>query len=64
MTDGHAQVLREGRSAIAGLGATANSTTSVMGRSYPGAGARIGASMVFGFIAARHATGPMFRTHP
>jgi len=27
----------------------------VMGRCYPGAGASIGASFVFGYLAARHA---------
>lgn len=57
MTDESARVLRPDGSAIPGLYATGNSTASVMGRSYPGAGASIGASMTFGFIAARHATG-------
>ncbi|MBA3055646.1 MAG: FAD-binding protein [Sphingomonadales bacterium] len=57
MTDEFAQVLRKDGSVIPGLYATGNSTASVMGRSYPGAGASIGASMTFGFIAARHATG-------
>lgn len=57
MTDENARVLRADGSVIPGLYATGNSTASVMGRSYPGAGASIGASMTFGFIAARHATG-------
>ena len=57
MTDEFARVLRPDGSVIEGLYATGNSTASVMGRSYPGAGASIGASMTFGFIAARHATG-------
>jgi succinate dehydrogenase/fumarate reductase flavoprotein subunit len=35
--------------------ATGNCTASVMGRCYPAAGASIGASFVFGYIAARHA---------
>jgi 3-oxosteroid 1-dehydrogenase len=34
---------------------TGNCTASVMGRCYPGAGASIAASFVFGYIAARHA---------
>lgn len=57
LTDEYARVLRKDGSVIEGLYATGNSTASVMGRSYPGAGASIGASMTFGFIAARHATG-------
>lgn len=55
VTDQHARVLREDGSVIAGLYATGNSTASVMGRTYPGAGASIGASFVFGYIAAHHA---------
>lgn len=55
VTDEHARVLRVDGSVIPGLYATGNSTASVMGRCYPGAGASIGASFVFGYIAARHA---------
>jgi len=55
VTDESARVLREDGSVIDGLYATGNSTASVMGRCYPGAGASIGASFVFGYIAARHA---------
>jgi 3-oxosteroid 1-dehydrogenase len=40
---------------IVGLYASGNSTASVMGRTYPGAGASIGASMVFAHVAAQHA---------
>ncbi len=57
MTDEYARVLRPDGSVIDGLYATGNSTASVMGRSYPGAGASIGASLTFGYIAARHASG-------
>jgi 3-oxosteroid 1-dehydrogenase len=55
VADEHARVLdREGR-VIPGLYAAGNITASVMGPSYPGAGASIGASMVFAYIAAGHA---------
>ena len=57
VTDEHAQVLTEDGKIIAGLYATGNTSATVMGRSYPGAGASIGASLVFGYIAARHACG-------
>jgi 3-oxosteroid 1-dehydrogenase len=57
MTDEHGRVLRDDGGAIAGLYATGNSTASVMGRCYPGAGASIAASFVFGYIAAHHAAG-------
>lgn len=55
VTDEHARVLRADGSAIAGLYATGNCTASVVGRCYPGAGASIGASFTFGYIAAHHA---------
>jgi 3-oxosteroid 1-dehydrogenase len=56
-TDEHARVLREDGTPIGGLYATGNCAASVMGRSYGGAGATIGPSMVFGYIAARHSAG-------
>jgi 3-oxosteroid 1-dehydrogenase len=49
------QVLRADGSVIAGLYATGNTSASVMGNDYAGAGATIGPAMVFGFIGARHA---------
>ncbi len=55
ITDEYARVLRADGSVIEGLYATGNSTASVVGRCYPGAGASIGASFVFGYIAAHHA---------
>jgi 3-oxosteroid 1-dehydrogenase len=55
VTDEHARVLRTDGTSIPGLYATGNVTASVVGRSYPGAGASIGASLVFGYIAAKHA---------
>ena len=57
VTDQFARVLKEDGSVIPGLYATGNSTASVMGRSYIGAGASIGPSFVFGYIAAKHALG-------
>lgn len=55
VTDEHARVLRADGSVIAGLYATGVATASVMGRSYPGAGASVGPSFVWGYVAARHA---------
>jgi 3-oxosteroid 1-dehydrogenase len=55
ITDTEARVLREDGSVIPGLYATGISTASVMGRAYPGAGASVGPSFVWGYIAARHA---------
>jgi 3-oxosteroid 1-dehydrogenase len=51
----HAQVLNLDGDVIAGLYAVGNVTASVFGRTYPGAGASIGASLVFSYIAANHA---------
>jgi 3-oxosteroid 1-dehydrogenase len=55
ITDVHARVLREDGTVIAGLYATGTSTASVMGRAYPGAGASVGPSFVWGYVAAKHA---------
>jgi 3-oxosteroid 1-dehydrogenase len=55
VTDVHARVLRKDGRPIEGLYATGNSTASVMGRAYPGGGACVGPSFVWGFAAARHA---------
>jgi 3-oxosteroid 1-dehydrogenase len=57
ITNEHAQVLDEQDRVIDGLYATGNTTATVMGRTYPGAGASIANSMVFGYVAARHAAG-------
>lgn len=57
VTDEWARVLRGDGRAIEGLYATGNTTASVMGRTYPGAGASIAAAFTFGFIAAHHALG-------
>ncbi len=55
VTDTQARVLREDGSVIPGLFATGISTASVMGRAYPGAGASVGPSFVWGFVAAKSA---------
>ena len=57
MTDEYARVVRRDGTAIPGIYATGNLTASVLGRCYLGAGASIGASSVFGYIAAKHAAG-------
>jgi len=54
-TDVRARVLREDGSVIEGLWAIGNCSASVMGPTYPGAGATIGPAMTFGFAAARDA---------
>jgi 3-oxosteroid 1-dehydrogenase len=55
--DENSRVLRSDGSVIEGLYATGNTSASVMGNEYPGAGGTIGPSIVFGYIAARHAAG-------
>jgi 3-oxosteroid 1-dehydrogenase len=55
-TDASARVLRESGEVIPGLYAFGNCSASVMGRSYPGAGATLSAAATFGYIAARHVT--------
>jgi 3-oxosteroid 1-dehydrogenase len=55
VTDAQARVLREDGSVIPGLYATGISTASVMGRAYPGAGASVGPSFVWGYVAAKSA---------
>lgn len=54
MTDAEARVLREDGSVIDGLYAVGNTAASVMANEYAGAGATIGPSMVFGYVAANH----------
>lgn len=55
--DCDSRVLRADGTPIEGLYACGVSTASPMGRVYPGAGASVGPSMTFGWIAARHAAG-------
>ena len=53
VTNEYGQVLKNGQP-IKGLYATGNSTASVMGRTYPGAGSTLGPTMAFGYAAAKH----------
>jgi 3-oxosteroid 1-dehydrogenase len=55
ITNEYAQVLDEHDRVIDGLYATGNITATVMGRTYLGAGGSIASTMVFGYVAARHA---------
>jgi 3-oxosteroid 1-dehydrogenase len=56
LTNEHAQVVDQDDRPIKGLYATGNGTATVMGRHYLGPGASIANTMVFGYLAARHAT--------
>jgi 3-oxosteroid 1-dehydrogenase len=55
VTDENSRVLRDDGKPIEGLYATGVSTASVMGRAYAGAGASVGPSFVWGYVAAKHA---------
>ncbi|MET0241762.1 MAG: FAD-dependent oxidoreductase [Sphingobium sp.] len=55
VTDEKSRVLRGDGTPIVGLYATGVSTASPMGGVYPGAGASVGPSMTFGYVAAKHA---------
>lgn len=57
VADEHGRALRGDGSVIGGLYVTGNSSAAVTGRCYPGAGSSVGPSMVFGYLAARHALG-------
>jgi 3-oxosteroid 1-dehydrogenase len=57
VTDEHARVIGRDDQPIDGLYATGNGTATVMGRHYLGPGASIANTMVFGYVATRHATG-------
>ena len=54
VTNEHAQALRPDGSVIAGLYATGNVSSAVMGRDYAGPGATLGPAMTFGYVAANH----------
>ena len=57
VTDASGRVVKADGAPIEGLYATGVSTASVMGNVYPGAGASIGPSLTFGYVAAKHAAG-------
>jgi len=57
MTDCEARVLKKDGNPFGNLYACGITTASPMGDVYPGAGASIGPSMTFGWIAAKHAAG-------
>ncbi|KAG9249492.1 extracellular 3-ketosteroid 1-dehydrogenase [Emericellopsis atlantica] len=52
LTDHRGRVLREDGSSISGLYAAGNTSASIMGRTYPGAGSTLGPALTFAFIAA------------
>ncbi|MCC2635408.1 MAG: fumarate reductase/succinate dehydrogenase flavoprotein domain protein [Ramlibacter sp.] len=47
-----------GRTALPGLYACGNDMHSVMNGAYPGPGITLGPALVFGYLAAKHATLP------
>lgn len=55
--DEHARVIGQNDDPIPGLYATGNMAATVTGRTYPGAGASIANTMVFGYAAAQHIAG-------
>jgi 3-oxosteroid 1-dehydrogenase len=57
VTDLHGRVMKADGEPIEGLYACGVSAASVMGGVYPGAGASIGPSLTFGYVAAKHAAG-------
>ncbi len=57
ITDEHARVLRADGTPIDGLYACGNDMHAVMNGAYPGPGITLGPALVFGVIAARHASG-------
>ncbi|WP_062464328.1 FAD-binding protein [Demequina soli] len=55
LTDEHARVLDTAGRVIEGLYAAGNTSASVCGRTYPGAGSTLGPALVFGYLAGKHA---------
>lgn len=54
-TDTRGRVIDQAGNVIRGLYAAGNNTSSIMGRTYPGAGGTIGPSLCFGFLGAEAA---------
>ena len=59
VTDEYARVLNNNGLVIQGLFAIGNTSASVMGNAYAGAGGTIGPSMTFGYIAAQYLNGAL-----
>lgn len=57
LTDEKARVLNKDNTVIDGLYAIGNTSASVMGSKYPGAGATLGPAMTFGYVAVLNALG-------
>ena len=57
ITDEFGRVQSEDGKLVSGLYAAGNAAASLFGDTYPGAGATLGQACVFGFRAARHASG-------
>jgi succinate dehydrogenase/fumarate reductase flavoprotein subunit len=57
LTDDNARVLSANGEPISALYACGNDMDSVMGGEYPGPGITLGPALVFGYLAAKHATG-------
>ncbi len=57
LTDEHARVLNKNNDVIEGLYAIGNTSASVMGSKYLGAGATLGPAMTFGYVAILNALG-------
>ena len=55
VTDNAGRVMKADGTPVPGLYAAGNTTASVMGRTYPGAGGTIGPALTFGFLAAEAA---------
>lgn len=55
LTNENGQALDTDGNLIKGLYAIGNTSASVMGRTYPGAGSTLGPAMTFGYLAAQHA---------
>ncbi|SEI98245.1 FAD-binding protein [Demequina mangrovi] len=55
LTDEDARVINAKGKVIEGLYAAGNTSASVCGRTYPGAGSTLGPALVFGYLAGRHA---------
>lgn len=55
LTNEHAQVVKPDGQVIEGLYAIGNTSASVLGTTYPGAGGTLGPAMTFGYVAALNA---------